>query len=225
MIEAAVAHAKGDDEIVGVMLQGSVARGDAYPRSDLDLFMLLQAGCQRAFSSEVQEGILLECHYGNFEQAKIKIEKNPMLVYGFINGHILYDVDGSLRQLVALAQQCLADYQVSQEARKAISYWLQSARIKIIAAKEAGDFLKASYIASTTSWTVLEGLWAINNKPMPSAGTVLPHLGDLTYKPDNLHQLMEALFMGDGLARIDAIVEVIDWSTPLLSEKDEGRRL
>ena len=34
-----------DDEVIGVLLTGSVARGDAYPGSDLDVFMPLRDGC------------------------------------------------------------------------------------------------------------------------------------------------------------------------------------
>jgi hypothetical protein len=217
LLESLVAQANGDHEIIGIMLQGSVARGDAHLHSDLDLFMLLRDDYQRAFHSEQRGSILVECHYGNFEQTKGKIECNPMLVYGFTDGLILHDVGGILKQLVDHAQQCLAAYTASPTIKNSISHWLVSARMKMNAAREAGDVLKAAYITSTTSWTLLEALWAINNKPTPPAGAVLPHLCDLTLKPDDLSGLFESLFMGDTLTRVQTMMETIDWVVPLLT--------
>lgn len=52
---------------------------------------------------------------------------------------------------------------------KGISHWLHSSLIKIQSALKANDELKASYLVHTSTWTLLEGIWAINNKPVPPA--------------------------------------------------------
>src|SRR5688572_12750376 len=51
-----IARYEEDPEVLALMLQGSVARGEAAPRSDLDLFVLLRDGCSRPFSHEIRRG-------------------------------------------------------------------------------------------------------------------------------------------------------------------------
>ena len=43
-----------------------------------------------------------------------------------------------------------------------ICYWLSSTKIKLISAIDSNDELKMSYLLSTNSWKVLEGIWAKN---------------------------------------------------------------
>ena len=215
-------QADRDSEIIGVMLSGSVARGDAYPGSDLDVHILLNNGCRRAFQSEIRQGILVECHYDDFELANSKLEKNPMKVYAYLDGRILYDPEGRLRQLVHLAGTRLEAYRISANESNAISYWLESARGKILAAKEAGDELKAAYITSVTSWKILEGIWAANEKPMPPGGAVWAHIKDLSRGPPHVEAQLRRLFEGDTLDRIGAAVEIIEWILPILRGPEDG---
>ncbi|PEM56822.1 nucleotidyltransferase family protein, partial [Bacillus toyonensis] len=51
------------EKVTGFMLIGSVARGDAYPDSDLDLYILLEDGKKKRFYSEMREDILVEYKY------------------------------------------------------------------------------------------------------------------------------------------------------------------
>ncbi len=45
------------EKVNGFMLIGSVARGDAYPESDLDFYILLEDGQKKKFHSEMREDI------------------------------------------------------------------------------------------------------------------------------------------------------------------------
>ena len=65
LIERALDEAYRDGDVIGLMLLGSFARGDASPGSDLDFYILLRNGCSRAFQSELRRGILVEYKYRN----------------------------------------------------------------------------------------------------------------------------------------------------------------
>ena len=69
-------------------------------------------------------------------------------------------------------------------------------------ATAAGDTLKAAFVAGTTSWQVIEGLWAANDKPLPPNSSVRPHLADLTQGPAGLNSKYTQLFQGDTGTRI-----------------------
>jgi hypothetical protein len=212
LIRDALTEAEGDPEVAGVMLQGSLARGDGYPGSDLDLFVLLRDGCRRPFRAEERSGILVEWHYADFEKAAAKVRANPMLSYGYLDARVLRDDTGRLADLARVAGEVLAAYRTSPEERAGILHWLRSSRVKMAAAADAGDTLKAAFVASTTSWKILEGVWAVNDLPMPPSGTVLARRGDLERVPDGWESLFVRLFLGtDAADRVAAAREAIDW--------------
>jgi predicted nucleotidyltransferase len=201
-----------DDEIIGLLLQGSVARGDCYQTSDLDVLVLLKSGLNRPFLSEYRDNILVEIKYANFEQSVNNCKATPMGIYNFLDSVILFDHQGKLRQLRELAQNTFNQYQTTQSEIKSIAYWLQSSLIKIKAANKAEDELKASFVVSTTSWQLLEGVWAVNNKPIPPNGSVLFHLRDLERVPKNMAEKIKCLFTGNVKERIEAAIEVTEWT-------------
>ncbi|PFN19827.1 hypothetical protein COJ50_23010 [Bacillus cereus] len=94
---------------------------------------------------------------------------------------------------------------------KGISHWLHSSLIKIQSALKANDELKSSYIVHTSTWTLLEGIWAINNRPTPSAGSVLRYIQVLPKKPIHLDKLLTNLFLGDTTKRISSAIFLIEW--------------
>ncbi len=205
-----------DDAVVGLMVTGSVARGDAYPGSDLDLYALLRRGESRPFSSEVRRGIVVEISYADFELAERQIEERPMSVYRYLDGRSLYDPLGLLSRLVEIARKRFDTYEVSKEERERVAYWLESARVKMTAAREAGDVLRAAFVADTTSWPLLEGMWAAAGKPVPPNGSVLPHRGDLEGAFPQVGETLRRLFLGDATERIEASLELTDGTLTLL---------
>lgn len=219
LISEALKELEYDSEVIGVLLQGSMARGDGYPTSDLDLFILLRDGCRRPFVAFEEQSILIEHHASDREYATAKIRANPMLAYGFTDGRILRDDSGGLAELSRVAHEVIDSYKTPPSEREGILYWLRSSRIKINAAKDAGDLLKASFVVATTSWKILEGMWAVNDLPMPPSGTVLAHRKDLTQVPDNWDELFEGLFLDDTLGRIHASLTIIDWLLDIRNAK------
>jgi predicted nucleotidyltransferase len=145
-------------EYIGLMLIGSVARGDAYPDSDLDLYFLLEDGYHKNFHSEVKENILIEYKYADSDQVKLNFKKNPMEIYSFIDGRILFEKKGLLEKLEIIAQQEYDEYRVTKNKIQSISHWLESSLIKINTALKEKDEFKAVYVVSTSTWVLLEGI-------------------------------------------------------------------
>ncbi|OQR57005.1 nucleotidyltransferase family protein [Bacillus sp. CDB3] len=198
-------------KVKGLMLIGSIARGDAYPESDLDLYVLLENGQKKDFHSEMREGILIEYKYADFNQVQLNFNNNPMELYSFLEGEILFDSNGELRRLKEIAQHKYENYCVSSDKVKGISHWLNSSLIKIQSALKVNDELKASYIIHTSTWTIIEGIWAINNNPAPPAGSVLKYMQTLSNRPSNFDELINKVFLGDTTERISSAVFLIEW--------------
>ncbi|PKJ52730.1 nucleotidyltransferase family protein [Bacillus sp. SN10] len=174
------------DKVNGLMLIGSVARGDAYPESDLDFYILLEDRQKKKFYSETREDILVEYKYADVNQILVNFKNNQ-------------------KKLKGIAISEFENYRVSSDKMKGISHWLHSSLIKIQSA------LKASYIVQTSTWTLLEGIWAINNKPVPPAGSVLKYIKTLSIVPTNFEDYINRLFLGDTKDCIKAAMELIEW--------------
>lgn len=96
LLQELVEEAYQQEDIVGILLTGSVARGDALPGADLDVRYLLPEGKSRPFQSELHHGIVVERSYTDLPRAQSKLEANPMEVYAYLDGRILFDPMGML---------------------------------------------------------------------------------------------------------------------------------
>ncbi|MGE1108622.1 nucleotidyltransferase domain-containing protein [Bacillus wiedmannii] len=213
LVQTIVAEILSINKITGCMLIGSVARGDAYPDSDLDFYVLLEDGQNKKFHSETREEILVEYKYADVNQILENFKNNPMELYSFLEGEILFDKSGELKKLKEIVTYEFENYRVSSDKVKGISHWLHSSLIKIQSA------LKASYIVHTSTWTLLEGIWAINNKPTPPAGSVLRYIQVLPNKPIHLEALLHKLFVGDTIERTSSAIFLIEWILHNLKSK------
>lgn len=171
VIQEATADARQDDRVLGLLLTGSLARGDAAPGADLDFQFLLSDGERRPFSSEKRDGVRVERKYQDEAFARAAIADRPMNVYAYLDGRVLYDSHGTLSRLGDLARTRFATYRLLPADRERILWWLRSAQEKVVVAMAAGGTLKAGFVTATTSWQVIEGLWAANDKPLPPNST------------------------------------------------------
>ena len=91
---------------------------------------------------------------------------------------------------------------------------------KIAAAQASGDLFRAAYVAGVTLWPILEAVWAANDKPVPPCGSVWAHIGDLDRGPPDAEARLRRLFTGRDADRVQAAVEVIGWTVPVLREDE-----
>lgn len=208
--------ATNDAEVTGLMVSGSIARGDAAEGSDLDLYLLLKNGCRREFHTESTHGILLEIKYADYDKAMEKLRHNNMEVYNYLDGRILYDPEGLMQKLSDAAAESYNSYRSSRKDRRETAHWLLSAKTKMEAAAGTGDSLKASFVASTTSYKILEAFWLVDQKPMPPSGGVLAHLKDLQTGSALLEDWTNRLFLGSAEIRVRTAIEMIDFVHPFL---------
>jgi predicted nucleotidyltransferase len=206
--------------VIGVMLQGSVARGDHQPGSDLDLLVLVADGQGKGLVSEQIDGILVERHYRDEATLRRRFERRPDLAYGLVDGRILHDPQGRLAPLTVHVRRVLADYRTPKSLRLDICYWLYASRIKLVAAWDAGDELKAAFLVASTSWKILEGIWAVNNLPIPHSGAVLAHINELADTPDDFGGHLNNLLLADIDLRVTASLVLMDWVLHHLRDED-----
>ena len=196
---------KKDTTVEGVLLNGSVAVGTATEESDLDIIVL---GKKEEFVSQLIDSVLVEIHYTSFESAINKLRTNPKEVYKYLDAKIEYD-NGKAQEIISYAENTYKKYRVSEREQNEISYWLKSVKLKLEAAFSNQDLLLISYLVSINTWKVLEGIWAVNQKPIPPASSLYRRYKELELIPSQ--NWFEGLLIGDSEHRGQIMIESIDW--------------
>ncbi|GLV55370.1 DNA polymerase subunit beta [Dictyobacter sp. S3.2.2.5] len=215
-----VEEAHQQEEIIGVLLTGSVARGDAVEGTDLDLRFILKPGIKREFRSEVRQGVVVEQGYTDEASAQAKLKADAMQVYAYLDGRILYDPQGVLACLKEQAQQRFDGYRLPEQERVKIITWLESSRFKIQLALKAGQQVKAAFVSGTVSWQIIEGLWAANDRPLPPNSSIWPHLKDLTLGPPDVEEQLTQLFCSETPQRIQLTLNLLSWILSQLNDEE-----
>ncbi len=196
---------KKDQSIYGVLLSGSLAYEKATEYSVIDLIVLSN---KNEFLSRRVEGILIEEHFHIYEKLVDGLDKNPVEVYKYIYSKILFD-DGRLADLIKKAQFLYDHYKTPMEEKEKINYWLTTVKDKLKGAIYNIDSLKTSYLLSTSSWEVLKGVWAVNDKPMPPSSIAFVFNHSLAVVP--FDKWFESLFDKDFTSRAESMIRIIDW--------------
>jgi hypothetical protein len=204
LIETMIGEAIRDDRVHGLLLTGSLARRDALPGTDIDVRYILDPAAERCFQRGFRDGILLEQTFTTESAARTPLEDNPMHVYAYLDGVPLYDGDGALIRLRSQAQKIYRSYRTPPATRRELAGALRHPEDKVRIGLAAGDLLKATFCVSTTSWQLIEGLWAANDLPLPPK--------------------FERLFLGSPATRAETALELLGWVRGQLCEEDEGVR-
>ena len=135
-----------------------------------------------------------------------KLESYPMEIYKYIYSKIIID-DGRFAQLSAEAHEKYINYTTPDKEKENIVYWLSATKSKLLSAIKNNDAVKISYLVATNTWKVLEGVWAINNKPIPPSSLVFNTHNILSLPLDNW---FENLFVENILSRANTMIKIID---------------
>ena len=200
-----VLELKKDIAVEGVLLNGSVAAGTATELSDLDMIVLCN---EIKFVSEVIDDVLVEIHYITYDKAIKRLNNYPMEVYKYLDAKIAYD-NGKLKEIITCAENIFYHYCVSEKEKREIVYWLNSIRLKLNSAFSKQDILLISYLVSTNLWKVLEGIWALNQKPVPPSSSLYRRYRDLNFIP--CPDWFDRLLMGDIESKGRMMMYSIDW--------------
>ncbi len=200
-----VLELKKDIAVEGVLLNGSVAVGTATELSDLDMIVLCN---EIKFVSEVIDDVLVEIHYITYDKAIKRLNNYPMEVYKYLDAKIAYD-NGKLKEIITCTENIFYHYCVSEKEKREIVYWLNSIRLKLNSAFSKQDILLISYLVSTNLWKVLEGIWALNQKPVPPSSSLYRRYRDLNFIP--CPDWFDSLLMGDIESKGRMMMYSIDW--------------
>lgn len=207
-----VSKLKEDPSIYGVLLNGSVAAGTATEISDLDIIVLSN---ENKFVSKAMDDILVEIHYITFDKAIERLNHSPMEVYKYLDAKIEYD-NGKLQEIISYSNNLFDNYCVPEKEKSGILSWLKSTDVKLKSAFLKQDILLISYLVSTNLWKVLEGIWAVNNKPVPPSGSLFRRYTDLEFIP--FPNWFEELLVENTENRGRTMIKCIDW---ILKELDK----
>lgn len=203
IVDKQVALIQKENDIYSIVLMGSVAYEKATAESDIDILVI----CNKdEFQSKWIDGIFVEIHYCKYSTLKKRLKSTPAEVYKYLYSKIICD-DGKFKRLMNLAEDIYNNYQTPAKEKESIKYWLASTKLKLLSAINSGDVLKASYLISTNTWKVLEGVWAMNDKPMPPSSIAFHFYNKLVF---NIENWFDSLMIGEPLARAKVMVKIID---------------
>jgi hypothetical protein len=211
IIERRVAQVALDPQILALWLIGSLARGDALPGCDIDVVEVRAPGCGKPFSHHEEEGVVVETHAQDEQGLRELARSRPAWTYAFLDARQLVGAGDVTSRLQAYAQETLNAFRADPAERSKNAWWIASAQRKIAAAVAAGDSLRAGFLCSTNAWQVLEGLWLINDRPMPASGGVLAHGKALRLLPEDAQETLRAMFSGANDERVRATLLLIQW--------------
>jgi hypothetical protein len=196
---------------------GSIARGTATASSDVDLLALLSDDRAPAeFLTTRILGRAVEVHFASATQLADKAQRNPSLTYGLLEA---IRIGGDVRLLQAVqasARRVLDSFSVPASTLYGLRHWLESARTKVQSALLSDHQTKAGFVVSTTTWPLVEALWAVNGKPVPANGQVLDLLPTLSRVPPNCADSMRLLVTAPQEARIRSFLSLADWLCEVL---------
>jgi hypothetical protein len=211
VVQELVDEARSDGEVTAMLLTGSLARGDALPGTDIDIRYIVDDGVDRPFQREFRGGILVERGYACLADERSRIDTQPMNVYAHLDGQILHDPHDVLEDLRAQAQRRFDDFTMPADERAEIAFLLGCSRDKIAVALDNDDLLRAAFVTGTSSWGIMQGLWAAAGKPLPPNSSVRPHLSDLAGDLPDIEDRFDRLFLADAPTRSATALDLIDW--------------
>lgn len=200
-----VSEFQKDRTVEGILLNGSVAAGTATELSDLDMIVL---GKKDGFESKTIDTVPVEIHFVVFDSAVKKLESNPMEVYKYLDAIIEFD-NGKAREIISYAEKIFLNYRVPEKELRGLVYWLKSTKLKLEAAFSKQDMLSVSYLSATNAWKVLEGMWAVNQRPIPPSSCLYRKYTELERIPHP--DWFRGMFTGDIAVRGKNELDLIGW--------------
>lgn len=207
-----LAEAQARPEVAGVLLIGSLARGNPVPGSDVDVLLLMDDGhsAERPTQHEERHGIWVELHRRDSTWATAQMDRDPEWIYAYTEGRILHDPRSDLARLVAVAHDRFAAYRTPPGEKARLAFLADRTRDKVAAALTAGDLDRAATIVGFGAGGIIRLLWAAYDRPIIGPTNIWHHLPDLTGFPPEVSQQARALLLGDATERTEAAIAICD---------------
>jgi hypothetical protein len=199
------------DDVLAVLVVGSVARGEQLDISDVDLLAVSTGDATDSPSSRMlRDGSLVEI-WGKTEAAWAQRfgSARPMWTYAFLEADVVYDT-GPAARLRAAAQRAYAGYRTPEEVRQELAVSLWHGRPKLQRAVRAGGE-HAGYWAAVFLPGILDGLYAVYDRPRPPGSRHLDFLHTLALSDEERHHVSVSCTGApdERLAAIAALYELL----------------
>jgi hypothetical protein len=211
------------DNVIGVILVGSLARGNARPDSDIDLIVVHErgerSGGRRAYGNIEVEFIARTAESWT-EQFCPSAAGDESWGYAFLEGVILHDPRGIAAQLREQAGKSHAGYHVPGEiVEHFVSLW-KHVLPKLRDVLRGGDNVEIGWSAAVMTHPVIQTLWAANDLPLPSLdiGCLQRRLDDITV-PANAPQSVREMVQASPQRALELQVSLLEAVVPLLEDQ------
>lgn len=209
MAQTVASELAAREDVLAVLISGSVARGEHQPSSDVDLLAVCTDGSPLPTADRSVRGGLLVELIARTEAAWAERFDRPRTswLYPFLEGVIVYDT-GPAARLAALASATLANYRTPAGVRGTLAAEFWHGQAKLDRAAGSADPREQGFWASLLVEHVVDGLYAIHNVPRAAGSRRLAYLSWLDLTPRESH-LLDTMLTGETLARFDATQQLV----------------
>ncbi|MBR2481040.1 MAG: nucleotidyltransferase domain-containing protein [Clostridia bacterium] len=211
VFERKVNELKADENVKGIFITGSLARGTETEYSDLDIIVISD---KDEVVEEVIEGVPVETHYNRVESVKKWFVASPPSCYLYTYGKIVWDREGVLSELQDLACDLLDKYEVLDVHKVYLSHKLSALKEKLTASIALNDSQKISYLIHNNFKIIVESIYAVNSLPVPPQGLNYEIYGTLKQVPSK--EWLKLLITLQGLELAEYVMGIIEFCKNLL---------
>ncbi|MBG0830712.1 nucleotidyltransferase domain-containing protein [Planomonospora sp. ID67723] len=208
------------DDVLAVLIGGSVARREHRPTSDVDLLVVTAEQTSLPVSRRtVRDGLLVEwiarteaAWLARFDRARTS------WLFAFLEGEVVHD-SGPAERLAARARAVLETYRTSVEARQNLASLLWHGQAKLDRAAESGDVREQGFWSSICVETVVDALYAIHDVPRTAGSRRMAHLR-MVPLTEHEEDLLDALLTAPARERFQALRHLMAHLRSALGEPD-----
>lgn len=211
-----------ETDVLGVLLVGSVAREEQNDRSDVDLLTVVSGdGPERRTPRVLRDGYLVEVWAKTEDEWEQRFRSaRPMWIYAFLEADVLHDC-GPAAGLRSAAQSAYEDYETPEQVRQELATMLWHGQPKLRRAQRAGGE-HAGYWASLLLPEILDGLYAIHDRPRPAGSRRLDLLHTVPLSAEERRQVKLSC-TGSAKERLSATAALYQMLTKRLGPPDLER--
>lgn len=202
-----------EESPVAVVISGSVARGNYGSHADVDLYILVDDGSEKSFTTRIIDGRRFELSYYPIQMLKNEIREKidtPRALNAFHEAKILFDPYGVAKECVELTRRRYQTFRYPPEKLDGMIYGVVRIREKMLDALEDSDQLYLMYEVFTVVNYVTQGLLYLHNIPQ------LDYRGNLQLVlsndniDDRLKQLLRDSLLEAPEKRVKASLDLCD---------------
>ncbi|MEV0186364.1 nucleotidyltransferase domain-containing protein [Streptomyces sp. NPDC050625] len=199
----------GRDDVLAVLLSGSVCRGEHVATSDIDLLVVTTEDSSLELAPrQLVDGLLVEWIARPEAQWLTRFDRpKTSWLYSFLEAEVLVDRGPAVR-LAEAARRLLATYRTSAELRELIATHLWHSQAKLDRAQASGDPRELGFWAALSVEWILYGLYAVHDVPLPAGSRLLAYLHLIPLSADE-DTLAEAMLTGSSPERLQAARDLV----------------